>query len=144
MRRPLQPSRTTAPAADSQVLKFVFRPEQLQLRGQRNYGRWKMLTKGFVGADSRERVQWQNESAEESQRDVAWSRRHGPIPGGASILPWRDEHDDSARQSASGGKLHQFIKLFLTATEALDGSGQPLHGGRKERRSIRQTTRVSC
>jgi hypothetical protein len=54
-----------------QLLKFVSRADQLQLRGQRNYSRWKLLTKGFVAADSPERVQWQQESAEESQRDVA-------------------------------------------------------------------------
>ena len=84
-----------------QLLKFVSRADQLQLRGQRNYSRWKLLTKGFVAADSPERVQWQRESAEESKRDAAWTRRHGPVPGGASILPWRDEQDDSARTSAS-------------------------------------------
>jgi hypothetical protein len=84
-----------------QLLKFVSRADQLQLRGQRNYRRWKLLTKDFVAADSPERVQWQQESAEASQRDVAWNRRHGPIPGGANILPWRDEHEDSPRASAS-------------------------------------------
>jgi hypothetical protein len=49
-----------------------------------------MLTKGFVAADSPERLQWQRESAEESQRDDAWNRRHGPVPDGASILPWHN------------------------------------------------------
>jgi hypothetical protein len=99
MRRRLQPSTITAPPVDSRVLQFVSRADQLQLRGHRNYSRWKLLTKGFVAADSPERGQWQRESAEESQRDVAWNRRHGPIPGGASILPWPDEHE-SCRTSS--------------------------------------------
>jgi hypothetical protein len=90
MRRSLRPSGTTALRVDSRVLQFVSRADQLQLRGQRNYSRWKLLTKGFVVADSSERVQWPRESAEESQRDVAWNERHGPIPGGASILLWPD------------------------------------------------------
>jgi hypothetical protein len=70
-----------------QLLKFVSRADQLRLRGQRNYGRWKMLTYNFVAANGPERVQWQKEDADESRRDAVWNRRHGPIPGGASILP---------------------------------------------------------
>ena len=86
-------------------LRQHFPADQLQLRGQQNYGRWKMLTKGFVAADSPERAQWEREWAEESRRDVAWSRRHGPVPGGASIFPWRDEREDSARASASAAQI---------------------------------------
>jgi hypothetical protein len=70
-----------------QLLKFVSRADQLRLRGQRNYGRWKMLMYNFVAANGPERVQWQKEDADESRRDADWNRRHGPIPGGASILP---------------------------------------------------------
>jgi hypothetical protein len=87
VRRRLQPSTITAPSVDSRVLQFASRAEQLQLRGQRNYSRWKMLTKGFVIADGPERARWQKEDADESRRDADWNRRHGPIPGGASILP---------------------------------------------------------
>lgn len=87
----IRSSSTTAPRADSKVLKFVSRAEQLRLRGQRNYGRWKMLTKGFVKADGPERAAWDEESAQESLRDSEWNRRHGPVPGGASVLPWRHE-----------------------------------------------------
>ena len=82
-----------------QLLKFVSRADQLQLRGQRNYGRWKMFTYGFVAVNGSERHQWERESAEESRWDAAWDCRHGPIPGGASILPWRDE---SERRRTSG------------------------------------------
>jgi hypothetical protein len=101
MRRSLRPSRTTSPPLDPRVLQFILRADQVQLHGQRNYSRWKLLTKGFVAADSFERLQWQRESPEESQRDVAWNQRHGPVPSGASILTWRDEHEDSPRASAS-------------------------------------------
>jgi hypothetical protein len=88
-----------------QLLKFVSRADNLQLRGHRNYGRWKMLTKGLVAADSSERVRWQEESAEESERDVQWNRRHGPVPGGATILPWRDGDDNSPRTSPSATRI---------------------------------------
>jgi hypothetical protein len=60
-----------------------------------------LVVKEFVAADSPERLRWQRESAEESERDAEWNRRHGPVPGGATILRWRDEHEDSVRTSAS-------------------------------------------
>jgi len=60
-----------------------------------------LVTKKFVAPDSPERLRWQKESAEESQRDAAWNRRHGPVPGGARILQLRNEHEDSVRTSAS-------------------------------------------
>jgi hypothetical protein len=100
MSRQNRPARTNAPT-DSRVPRFVSRADQLRLRGQRNFDRWMMVTKKFVAADSPERIRWQTESAEESQRDVAWNRRHGPIRDGATILPWRDEHEGRARPSAS-------------------------------------------
>jgi hypothetical protein len=99
MRRQLRSS--TTPLVASDILKFVSRADQLRLRGQRNYNRYMLVTKKFIAADSPERVRWQRESAEESQRDVGWNRRHGPIPGAATILPWRDQHKDSAPTSAS-------------------------------------------
>ena len=82
----------SAPLVGSHVLKFVSRADQLHLRGQRNYGHWKLLTKGFVKADGPERVAWQEETAQESLRDAEWNLRHGPVPGGASVLPWRRIH----------------------------------------------------
>ena len=86
---------------EATVLRFVSRKEQLRLRGQRNYSRYMLVTKGFVAGDSLERAQWEKESAEESVRDDAWNRHHGPVTGGASILPWRDEHKGRAAISAS-------------------------------------------
>jgi hypothetical protein len=100
MRRSLRPSRTTSPPLDPRVLQFISRADQLQLRGQRNYSRWKLLTKGFVAADSPERVQWEKKSDEDSRRDAAWNRRHGPVPGGAAILGWRDERREPTFTSA--------------------------------------------
>jgi hypothetical protein len=29
-------------------------------------------------------------------RDAEWNRRHGPIPGGAAILRWRQQRDDAS------------------------------------------------
>jgi hypothetical protein len=101
MRRQLRSGTTTPPPVKSHVLEFLSRVDQLRLRGRRNYTRYMLVTKKFVAADSPERLRWQKESAEESQRDVAWNRDHGPLPGGATILPWRDEHEDSALTSAS-------------------------------------------
>jgi hypothetical protein len=99
MRRQLRS--TTTPLVASDILKFVSRADQLRLRGRRNYDRYMLLAKKVVTADSPERVRWQRESAEESQREVEWNRRHGPIPGGATILPWRDQHEGKAPTSAS-------------------------------------------
>jgi hypothetical protein len=74
------------------------RAEQLRLRGQRNYDRYMLVTKKFVAADSPERAAWQKESAQESLRDTEWTERHGPVPGGATILQWRE--DDAAGRIA--------------------------------------------
>ncbi len=87
--------------ARSQVIEFLSRADLLHLRGRRNYNRYMLVTKKFVAPDSPERLRWHRESAEESRRDDAWNRRHGPIPGGTTILPWRDEHEESARTSTS-------------------------------------------
>jgi hypothetical protein len=100
MHRLLRPRRTSVTAVDSNVLLFVSRAEQLRLRERRNYNRYMLVVKKFVAADSPERLQWQRESAEESRRDVVWSRRHGKIAGGASILPWRGKDEDGAPPSA--------------------------------------------
>jgi len=83
---------------DSNVLTFVSRAEQLRQRGHRNYGRWKMLTKGFVAADGPERRQWEKEGADESRRDVAWNRRHGPVRGRASVLAFSVERSGNGIQ----------------------------------------------
>ena len=77
-----------APRANGKVVPFVSRAEQLRLRGKRNYDRYMFLTKGFVAADGPERGRWQQEWAEESLRDAEWNCRHGPVPGGGSILQW--------------------------------------------------------
>ena len=78
----------------AKILPFVSRSEQLRLRGMRNYSRYMLIVKGFVAGDSLERAQWQKEYAEEARRDAEWNRRHGPVPGGASVLLWR--HDSQA------------------------------------------------
>jgi hypothetical protein len=101
MTRQKPSSRIAASQLKSQVMEFLSRADLLHLRGRRNYNRYMLVTKKFVAADSPERLRWQKESAEESKRDVAWNRRHGPVPGGATILPWRGEHEDSARTRAS-------------------------------------------
>jgi hypothetical protein len=96
----------TSGTADSQVLRFVSRAEQLGLRGQRNYSRWMLVTKGFVDPHGLERTQWQKEFVQDSQRDAEWNQRHGPIPGGARILQWRHEHETAvqvADESRPGG-----------------------------------------
>lgn len=79
--------------ATATPLKFVSRAEHLRLRGRRNYDRYMLFNKGFVEADGPERRQWQKESAEESIRDVAWNRRHGPVKSGARVLQWRHESE---------------------------------------------------
>ena len=83
--------RTTPMAAN--ILQCVTRATQLQLRGWRNFSRFKQLTKGLIAADSPERLGWQRESAEEEVRDAEWNRRHGRIDGGADILRFKERAD---------------------------------------------------
>ena len=82
--------RTTS---DSHVLKFVSRADQLQLRGRRNYDRYMRVIKKYVSFDGPKHAQWQKESAEDAVWDAEWNKRHGPVPNGARILPWRREHE---------------------------------------------------
>lgn len=88
-----RPSTIAAEAVDSQVLKFVYRAEQLRLRGQRNYSRYMRITKRLVDPDGPERAQWRKEDAQESVQDAGWNQRHGLVPGGAAILRWRQRRD---------------------------------------------------
>ena len=86
-------SRTSsaAPPADSHVLKFVSRADQLQLRGRRNFDRYMRVVKKYVSFDGPKHAQWQKESAEDVVWDAVWKKGHGPVPGGARILRWRHE-----------------------------------------------------
>lgn len=70
----------------AKILQFISKARLLQLRGQRNYSRFKQLTKGFVQPDGPERLGWKRESAEEDVRDAEWNQRHGKTDGGADIL----------------------------------------------------------
>ena len=49
------------------------------------------VVKKYVAFDSAEHAQWQKESAEDAVWDAEWNKRHGLVPGGARILPWRHE-----------------------------------------------------
>ena len=93
MSRQKRSTRTTAPPADSHVLKFVSRAEQLQLRGRRNFDRYMRVVKNYVSFDGPKHAQWQKESAEDAMWDAVWKKRHGPVPGGARILPWQDARE---------------------------------------------------
>jgi hypothetical protein len=84
---------SAAPPADSHVLKLASRAEQLELRGRRNFDRYMRVIKNYVAADGPVRAQWPKESAEDALWDTEWNKRHGPVPGGARILPWRREHE---------------------------------------------------
>ena len=96
MPRQIRSSSTTAPPVDSKILQFISRAEHLRLRGPRNYSRYMFIVKGFVDPDGPERAQWQKEDAQESVQDAEWNRRHGPVPGGAAILRWRQQRDDAS------------------------------------------------
>ena len=68
-----RPSTITAEAADSQVLEFVSRAQQLRLRGKRNFDRYMLFTKVFVTADGPERRQWKKEWSTEPR----WTPKTG-------------------------------------------------------------------
>ena len=97
MSRQKSASKITAQAADSQVLIFVSRAEQLQLRGGRNFSRYMLLTKRLVDPDGPERRQWQKESAEDAVQDAEWNLRHGPLPGGAQVVAFKSDTQTSTR-----------------------------------------------
>jgi hypothetical protein len=113
MSREKRSARTTAPPVDSHVLTFVSHAEQLHLRGQRNYDRYMLFTKGFVKADGPERREWQKESDEDSVRDADWNQRHGPIPGGAVVRPLLKKQtvDASYNQSLTRGQATQLTHM---------------------------------
>jgi hypothetical protein len=73
----------------ARIVRFISRAEQLRLRGNRNFGRYKRLTHGLVEPDGPERLQWQRESADEEIRDAEWNLRHGRVEGGAEILRFK-------------------------------------------------------
>ena len=75
------------------IVRFISRTEQLRLRGNRNFGRFKSLTHGLVEPDGAERRQWKQESADEDLRDAEWNRRHGRIDRGADILRFKQRAD---------------------------------------------------
>jgi hypothetical protein len=105
MTRQKASSRNSESHLKSQVIEFLSRADLLHRRGRRNYNRYMLVTKKLVAPDGPERLRWQRESAEESQHDVAWNRHHGPVPGGATILLWRDEDENSAQASTSALRL---------------------------------------
>jgi hypothetical protein len=109
-------SRIAASQVDSRVIEFLSRADLLHLRGRRNHNRYMLVTKKFVAADRPERLRWQRESAEESQRDLAWNRRHGPVPGGASILEWR--HKRNEREDVRGSVRENSVgAVFLSLND---------------------------
>jgi hypothetical protein len=81
------------------VVRFLSRADQLHARGIRNFGRWKMNTSAYTHPDPEERARLQHEQAQDAQDDRDWNRRHGPITGGARILPWRYEHAGERKES---------------------------------------------
>jgi len=97
-------SRTSsaAPPADSRLLTFVSRADQLQLRGQRNYDRYMRVIKNYVSFDGPERAQWQKESAEDAVWDAEWNKRHGPLPARGT------KRHPSARRGVSAGRRRRF------------------------------------
>jgi hypothetical protein len=101
---PRQTRSSTSSAArpvDSDVLTFVSRAEQLHLRGRRNFDRYMRVIKKYVSFDGPVRAQWQKESAEDAVWDAEWNKRHGPVPGGARILPWRRSRELQAQPFTS-------------------------------------------
>jgi hypothetical protein len=87
MRRQLRPS-TTTPLIESRILKFVSRAEHLAWREQWKKGRWVKLS---WTSEERDAILRQDEAYR--QADARWQLKHGPVPGGASILRWRHEPD---------------------------------------------------
>jgi hypothetical protein len=105
-------SRTSsaAPPADSHVLKFVSRTEQLQLRGRRNFDRYMRVIKKYVSFDGPKHAPWLKESAEDAVWDAVWKQRHGPVPGGVRVLRWRHWRELQALPLSIGRREHQVTR----------------------------------
>ena len=88
------------PAPHSNVLPFISRAQQLAWRHQWRLGRFVRLA---CPAEDREVISRQLEAFR--QADAKWEMMHGPVPGGARILRWRHEHEDSAQDSASAARI---------------------------------------
>ena len=94
-----RPSNTPTPQPlDQQVVTFLSRTVLLELRGRRNDTRDMLVNKKFVAFNSPEHLRWQRESEEDTQRDVEWNLRHGPIPRCAVVVQWRREPDGTRQE----------------------------------------------
>ena len=70
-----------------QLLKVISRAEQLAWRERWKNGRWVKLS---WTSDERSAILRQDEAYR--QADAKWQLHHGPVPGGASILPFGATH----------------------------------------------------
>ena len=69
------------------------------------------VIKKYVAADGPVGAQWQKESAEDAVWDAEWTKRHGPVAGGARILPW-SRNQAPVREASEGTVLHlEDVKL---------------------------------
>ena len=62
------------------------------------------VIKNYVATDGLLHAQWQQESAEDAVWDAEWNKRHGPTPGGATVLQWRSQRDGEWQEVVE----HQF------------------------------------
>jgi hypothetical protein len=70
----------------AEVLEFVSRAQRLfRLRGMRNFGHYKRRSLGLEPVSPAERLQ---EQAEDDANERDWAKRHGPLPGGAVVVPF--------------------------------------------------------
>jgi hypothetical protein len=105
MRRQRLSSTTSKPPVDSHVLKFVSRAEQLAWRTRWKKGRWVKLS---WTSEERSAILRQDEVYR--QADVRWQLNHGPVPGGASILQWRNEHSAGLQAEDSHDETRPLTK----------------------------------
>ena len=67
------------------VLEFVSRAQwQDLMRGRRAYSHYKRMSLGLKFTDA-DRLQ---EQAEDQANYKKWARSHGPVPGGAIVVPF--------------------------------------------------------
>jgi hypothetical protein len=81
-------------AASATVLPFVSRARALELRGQRRFGAFMSRSGPYNHPDERERARLERQRAKEDRWDEEWKLRHGPVPGGAVILLFRNAAED--------------------------------------------------
>ena len=75
----------------AQIILFISRRTQLRLREARRIAERFNRYGQYVSPTAVEADRIQQEQLEQCGQDWAWSQRHGPIEGGAVVVPFKND-----------------------------------------------------